>query len=217
MLFNLLEILFYQNENETFPKFLFDLFHYTRQINHNSYIYQKAALSLKLCTEDPWVTTTRIVGPNAGKNNTSSSRRNKDKDERKGKKKNFQKERERDRDRDIYRDRDRDRDIYRDRDRDRDNYRDRDRDRDRDNYRERDRDRDRDQYQYQYPQPETSHYDDFDYSYNPQRNFTNKHSKSFVFNRTYVWPSHTNKQINNYYSDRREPKYYLGNLSTKFK
>lgn len=163
-------------------------------------------MSLPLCTEDPWVTNTRIVGPNSGKNATGSmsSRRNKDKDNKENvqRKKNKNQNRERERDRG-------DRDRGGDRDRDRNRNRDRERDRDRDFY-------DRDSVYHQYPHPDASHYDDFDYSepshnYHSQRNAT-KHPKSFAMNKTHPshWPSHTNKQINNYYGDRREPKYYLG-------
>lgn len=160
-------------------------------------------MSLPLCTEDPWVANTRIVGPNPVKNVTgsTSSRRNKDKDKdvaQRKKHKNQNKEREKDSG---------DRDRERDRDRDRNRNRDKERDRDRDFY-------DRDSVYHQYSHPDASHYDDFDYrepthNYNLHRNAT-KHPKSFAVNKTHPWPSHTNKQINNYYGDRREPKYYLG-------
>lgn len=138
--------------------------------------------------------TTRIVGQNSSKNhNTSlhSSRRNKDR------KKDREKERDRDRDRD--RGKERDKDINQNR---------------------------------RNPQ-QNSHYEDFDYpsvnnhntyynvDYNEKnidRNIdrsidrsTTKQSKGFILNKPFGhWPFHSDKDINNYFANKTEPKYYLG-------
>lgn len=40
---------------------------------------------------------------------------------------------------------------------------------------------------------------------------TSKNPKGLVLNKPFgAWPFHTNKEINNYYSNKTEPKYYLG-------
>lgn len=40
-----------------------------------------------------------------------------------------------------------------------------------------------------------------------------KNPKGFILNKPFgAWPFHTNKEINNYYGNKTEPKYYLGNI-----
>lgn len=137
--------------------------------------------------------TTRIVGQNYLKNsNTTSSRRNKD------------------------RKKDRDRDREKDRDSDRDNN-------------------SPNRKNINTKQSQNIHYEDLDYSSNNNNNNNPhhlnynvdnieknvdqsaersniKHSKGFILNKPYgVWPFHSNKEINSYYGNKTEPKYYLGN------
>lgn len=46
---------------------------------------------------------------------------------------------------------------------------------------------------------------------------SSKNSKGFVLNKPFgAWPFHTNKEINTYYSNKTEPKYYLGMNDMKF-
>lgn len=37
-----------------------------------------------------------------------------------------------------------------------------------------------------------------------------KHPKSILMNKPFAWPYHSNKEINNYFNNQSEPKYYLG-------
>lgn len=44
-----------------------------------------------------------------------------------------------------------------------------------------------------------------------------KNSKGFILNKPFgAWPFHTNKDSNNYYGNKTEPKYYLGIYENKF-
>lgn len=46
---------------------------------------------------------------------------------------------------------------------------------------------------------------------------SSKNSKGFILNKPFgAWPYHTNKDVNNYYGNKTEPKYYLGMYEDKF-
>lgn len=124
------------------------------EYNENEKKKLEAPLSLPLCTDEPWVNTTRIINSSSNRNSTHKQR-NKDNMNRKNTSKNY-------------------------------NY-------------------------------NGQHYDDYyDYPSSGHRSYnqSNKHTKypaSYPSNRTYVWPSHTNQDINNYFGNRTQPRYYLGN------
>lgn len=123
--------------------------------------------------------------------------------------------------------------------RNKDRKKDREREKDRERDRDRGKDRDKDNHQNRKIPHQTSNYEDFDYSpinnnpihntyYNVDYNERNidrnidrsaaKQSKGFILNKPFGhWPFHSDKDINNYFGNKTEPKYYLGKRLINYK
>ncbi|XP_031626059.1 uncharacterized protein LOC116342540 [Contarinia nasturtii] len=161
--------------------------------NITSYYNKNVFKDTEQNEEDLWVMTTRTVNHVKNNNFSTTPKRNKDKNKK-------------------------------DRDRERD------RDKDKDHLVEGGKRDENDQYK-----KNRHHFDDFS-SINknnndnihkihssmehseryPEKSYdksSTKQSKGFVMNKPHgVWPFHSNKDINNYYGNKTEPKYYLGTL-----